>query len=73
MIASAHARAVNATKTGLYYICVFPHMTSTYSIVVQEISADLPFKYIEDGYDENGEILGKDILIYMFKVPPLEY
>ena len=48
-------------------------MTSTYSLLVQEISTELPFKYIEEGYDENGEILGQDIQLFMFKVPPLEY
>jgi hypothetical protein len=29
-------RAINATSTGLYYLCFFSHMTSTYSIIVTE-------------------------------------
>ena len=36
LIISARDRATNATSTGLYYFCVFSHMTATYSIQVIE-------------------------------------
>jgi hypothetical protein len=48
-------------------------MTSTYSLLVTETSPDQPYKTLEDGYDENGEILGNNIQTYVYKVPALEY
>eukprot|EP00347_Sterkiella_histriomuscorum_P008919 403343241 len=58
---------------GLYYICAVPHMTSTFSIVITEPSRNQLFTYLEDSYDETGEIQGSDLVLYIYKVPPLEY
>lgn len=30
-------------EAGTYYVCLYPHMTSTYSIVVNEASADADY------------------------------
>lgn len=43
-------------STGLYYLCVFSHMTSTYSLLVMETPVKQAFKYLEDGWDEGGEL-----------------
>lgn len=48
-------------------------MTSTYSLLVKEPSKFQLFSYLEDGYDENGEIQGKNMTLLVYKVPPLEY
>jgi len=58
---------------GLYYLCVFAHMTSTYSIVVEETEMDQKFHSLEDGWDQNGEVRGNDTQVYLYKVPPLDF
>lgn len=55
VISPAERKAAGQQK-GLFYICAIPHMTSTYSIMVTEPSKLQLFSYLEDGYDENGEI-----------------
>lgn len=41
---------------GVYYLCMFPHITSTYSVLVTEVPHNNPYKYLGDGFDEVGEI-----------------
>lgn len=48
-------------------------MTSTYSILVQEQSKNQVFTYLDDSYDETGEVQGSNLILYVYKVPPLEY
>jgi hypothetical protein len=43
-------------QVGLYYACVFAHMTSTYSVQVFESPVTQTFRYLEDGWDEIGEV-----------------
>ena len=73
LVITARERQNITATTGLYYICVFPHLTSTYSLLVQEVSPALMFKYLLDGYEENGEVQGSNMTVYMYKVPPLSY
>lgn len=54
---------------GLYYICVYPHMSSTYSIVVNELDTSRIFEFIEDGFTENGRVQGKNTTYFYYKVP----
>ncbi|CDW91451.1 UNKNOWN [Stylonychia lemnae] len=66
-------RKKESQLTGLYYICAVPHMTSTYSIQISEPKLFEDFSYLEDGYDEMGELQGKSIKSFVYKVPSLEY
>lgn len=52
---------------------MYPHLTSTYSLAVSEIDANADYKMLEHGFIENGEVQGKNMVVYMYKVPPLEY
>ncbi len=36
LVITPRDRQVNATLTGLYYLCVFSHMTATYSVQIIE-------------------------------------
>jgi hypothetical protein len=58
---------------GLYYLCVFAHMTSTYSLVVTETEMDQKHHSLEDGWDQNGQVRGTETQVYVYKVPPLEF
>lgn len=60
-------------EAGTYYICLFPHLTSTYSLIVSESDADADYQTLEDGFIENGGVKGKQIVVYAYKVPPLSY
>ena len=59
--------------TGLYYLCVFAHMTSTYSLVIMETPMDQSFHYLEDSWDQSGEVQGTNIAVFLYKVPPLDF
>lgn len=52
---------------------MYPHLTSSYSLMVTEVDPNLDYKIIEDGFVENGEVNGKKMMVYLYKVPPLEY
>lgn len=68
------SRERKEAKTGLYYICVFAHLTSTFSLIVQEREANLTYHYLQDGYVETGEVQGNgNLTVYMYKVPPLDF
>lgn len=54
ILASPEDRKGNAV--GLYYACVFSHMTSTYSLQVYESPVDQTYRMLEDGWDEMGEV-----------------
>jgi hypothetical protein len=73
LVISPQDRQVNATATGLYYLCVFSHMTATYSVQIIERSASQKFHYLEDGWDEAGEVQGRNFSVYVYKVPPLDF
>lgn len=61
MIVTARERKANATTSGLYYICIFPVITSTFSFKVNEIPPNQLYYSLDDGFDEVSEIGGKDI------------
>jgi len=48
-------------------------MTSTFSIKVSEPAKNQIYSYLEDGYDEVGELQGNQLTLFIYKVPPLEY
>ena len=50
-----------------------PHLTSTYSLLVQEYPSNLEYLNLEDSYEENGEVQGTNMQVYLYKVPPLDY
>ncbi len=49
-ISSEERRKRNAER-GTYYLCVEPHMTSTYSIVIHEFGANQKYQLMVDGHD----------------------
>ena len=53
---SKRERQLGKASMGLYYICVFPHMTSTFTLLVTEYDPDQTFTTLDDGYDQNGEL-----------------
>ena len=73
LVISPRDRQANATTTGLYYLCVFSHMTATYSVQIIETPVTQPFHYLEDGWDEAGEVQAKSTAVYVYKVPPLDF
>ena len=73
LVISPRDRQANATTTGLYYLCVFSHMTATYSVQIIETPVSQPFHYLEDGWDEAGEVQAKSTAVYVYKVPPLDF
>ena len=73
MVISAADRKNATQPKGLYYICAVPHITSTYSLVVSESSANQIYSYLDDGFDEMGEVQGDELKFYVYKVPALEY
>lgn len=38
-----------------------------------ETPANLTFHYLEDGWDEQAEIQGKELKVYIYKTPPLDF
>jgi len=50
-VISPQDRSINATKTGLYYLCMFSAMTSTYSALIQETPINATYHFLEDGWD----------------------
>lgn len=56
---SARERQADGNATGQYYICVFGHITATYSIQVDEMRPNLAYKFLDDGFVENDEIVGE--------------
>lgn len=73
LVVTSRERSEARAQTGGYYICIFPHMTSTYSLIIKEVPSSLDFEYIEDAYDKTGEIRGNEMKVFMYKVPPLDY
>ena len=51
LVISAVDRAPRDIATGLYYLCVFSHMTSTYSVLVYETPVNQTYHHLEDGWD----------------------
>ena len=51
LVISAVDRAPRDIATGLYYLCVFSHMTSTYSVLVFETQVNQTYHHLEDGWD----------------------
>lgn len=51
LVISAGDRAPRDIATGLYYLCVFSHMTSTYSVLVYETPVNQTYHHLEDGWD----------------------
>jgi len=51
LVVSANDRAPRDIATGLYYLCVFSHMTSTYSVLVYETPVNQTYHHLEDGWD----------------------
>ena len=51
LVISAGDRAPRDIATGLYYLCVFSHMTSTYSVLVFETPVNQTYHHLEDGWD----------------------
>ena len=41
--------------------------------MLQEVSTDLPYKTLKDGFSESAEILGKNLEAFQYKVPPLDF
>jgi hypothetical protein len=37
----------NATKTGLYYLCMFSAMTSTYSVLIKETPVNAAYHFLD--------------------------
>jgi hypothetical protein len=52
LVITPRDRSVNATTTGLYYLCIFSHMTATYSIQIIETPVSQAYHTLEDGWDE---------------------
>ena len=73
LVISAKDRKNVSHQKGLYYVCAQPHMTSTYTLMVSEPSKNQKFTFLDDGYDENGQLQGSNMTLYVYKVPPLEY
>ena len=48
-------------------------MTATYSVQIFESAVSQAFHYLEDGWDEAGEVQSKNLSVYVYKVPPLDF
>ena len=73
LVVTSRQRKEEGCKTALFYLCVFGHITSTYSMKVTEYDTTSGIKHLEDEFQEVDEILEKEMKIYVYKVPPLEY
>ena len=62
----------NAPK-GLYYICVYGELTSTYTLNVREYLQDRKHTTLEDGYTESFGLGNNDIIVHLYHVPKLDY
>lgn len=56
LVISKREREEADCAAGLFYLCVFPHITSTYSLKVSEVLTNQEFKQIEDEFDEVDEL-----------------
>jgi hypothetical protein len=48
-------------------------MTATYSVKILETPVTQVFKYLEDGWDEASEVVGKNNSVFVYRVPPLDF
>ncbi len=47
-------------KKGINYVCVYAHLTSTYSVMIHELETKTSFTYIEDSFVEVSEVKGQE-------------
>lgn len=60
--------------TGFYFICVFAHMTSSYSLMVHETSATAGYQAMETGFAYHSRLEGdQEKKIFLYQVPRLDF
>ncbi|CDW74582.1 UNKNOWN [Stylonychia lemnae] len=73
MVVTPNDRKQSGAIQGLYYLCFFGHMTSTYSIVISELEHGADYQQLLDGHDQNGEVESLNRQVYIYKAPNLTF
>lgn len=71
---SAEDRMFFNTTLNEFKYCLFAHMTTSYSLLINEFkSSSKLYSTLIDGFDENNLVHSSDLLFYLYEVPPLRY